>query len=280
MRRLAAVSVVLVVLGVLGGGCGDDDAATTTAAPSTTAATTTTAAPTTTEAPTTTAAPTTTEAPTTTTTTTAAPTDTHPAVPYSWSAGIPAEGATATYRVTTYGGATLDLPATIERGVEWKGGIWDRFVIGTPEGGNDAAAIYMDLSDPWVVVLKGAETYTAGTAGGPEMVEWFEDPLVFDVNLLPDTPVEVETEITLEFAGGGGMTQGATYRLEVVTRGEDVTVPAGTLGPTVQLRATIGGAFMGGGTFSLDLWMHPEQYLVKMNDGPAFAGIELLSPWA
>jgi len=280
MRRLRSVLTVILAVGMLAAACGDDDGGATTAAPTTTAATTTTAAPTTTAATTTTAAPTTTEAPTTTTTTTTLPADTHPAFPSSWSAGIPAEGATATYRVVTYGGTTLDLPATIERGVEWRGGTWDRFVIGTPEGGNDAAAIYMDLSEPWVVVLKGSETYSAGTAGGPELAEWFQDPLVFDVNSLPGTPVEVETQVTLEFAGGGGMTQGVTYRLEAVTLGEDVTVPAGTLGPTAQLRVTIGGAFMGGGTFSLDLWMHREQYLVKMNDGPAFASMELLSPWA
>jgi hypothetical protein len=27
------------------------------------------------------------------------------------------------------------------------------------------------------------------------------------------------------------------------------------------------------------MWLHPEQFLVKMTDGPAFALIELLTPW-
>jgi hypothetical protein len=271
MRRLGIVLVLVSASAAGFAGCGDDDGANTTAASSTTVATTTTAATTTsTSATTTTAAPTTTEAPTTTTTTTL-PVDAHRTVGLSWAAMFPAEGATATYRVTTYGGETLDLPATVEYGVEWRGGTWDRFVIGTPEPGNDAMAVYFDRSAPWVFAVKAAEA--------PEQVEWFEEPLAFDASALPGAPFESETELMLEFAAGGGMTMGVTYRLEVVTLGEDVEVPAGTLGPTVQLRATIGGELMNGGTFSLDLWLHPEQFLVKMTDGPAFALIELLTPW-
>ena len=226
---------------------------------------------------TTTEAPTTTEVPTTTTT---LPADAHPTIGLSWAAMFPIDGATATYRVTTYGGETLDLPATIEYGVEWRGGTYDRFVIGTPEPGNEAQVVYFDRSAPWGFAVKGDEVFSADTAGGPEMVEFFDEPLVFSGLSLPDLAFEAEGVITLEFAGGGGMTQGVTYRLEVLGLGEDVVVPAGTLGPTVQLQATVGGELMGGGTFSLGMWLHPEQFLVKMTDGPAFAVIELLTPWA
>ena len=75
------------------------------------------------------------------------------------------------------------------------------------------------------------------------------------------------------------MTLGVTYLLEVLALGEDVEIAAGTLGPTVQLQATVGGELLGGGNFTLGMWLHPEQFLVKMTDGPAFATIELLTPW-
>jgi hypothetical protein len=137
----------------------------------------------------------------------------------------------------------------------------------------------MCASPPWGFAVKGDEVFSADTTSGPEMVEFFDEPLVFSRLSLPDIAFEAVGEMTLEFATGGGMTQGVTYRLEVVALGEDVEVPAGLLGPTVQLRATIGGEFMGGGVFSLDMWLHPEQFLVKMTDGPAFSLIELPTPW-
>ncbi|MBS1195492.1 MAG: hypothetical protein H6R33_212, partial [Actinobacteria bacterium] len=192
---------------------------------------------------------------------------------------FPPEGATATYRVTTYAGQTLDLPATIEYGVEWRGGTWDRFVIGTPEPGHDAMAVYFDRSAPWVPTIVGDETFTADNTSGPELVEAFTAPLEFDAMDLPDVAFEANTELTLEVAGAGSQTIGVTYRVEVAALGNAVVVPAGTIGPTVELAATIGGEFVGGGTFSLSMWWHPEQFLVKMTDGPAFGLIELLTPW-
>jgi hypothetical protein len=279
MRRLGIIALPVLAIAAGLAGCGGGDGGdTTTAAPTTTAATTTTAAPTTTEATTTTTAPTTTTEATTTTTT--VPADAHPAIGLSWAAVFPPVGATATYRVTTYNGATLDLPATIEYGVEWRGGTYDCFVIGTPEPGNDAMAVYFDRSTPWGPAFMGDEVFTAANTSGPELVEVFAAPLQFDTLSFPDIAFEAESEITLEFAGGGSQTMGVTYLLEVIALGGEVEVPAGTLGPTVELAATIGGEFMGGGTFSLSMWWHPQQFLVKMTDGPAFSLIELLTPWA
>ncbi len=272
MRRLGIMWVLVLA------GCGDDGGATTTETYST-GATTTSAATTTTAAPTTTAATTTTTAAPTTTTTTL-PADAHPTFGLSWGEMFPPDGATATYRVTTYAGETLELPATIEYGVEWRGGTWDRFVIGTPEPGNEALVVYFDRSAPWGFAVKGDEVFTAATTGGPDMVEFFAEPFLFDTMGLPDTVFSGATDITLEFAGGGGMTLGVTYVLEVVALGEDVEVPAGALGPTAQLRATVGGELLGGTTFTLDMWLHPEQFLVKMTEGPAFSIMELLTPWA
>jgi hypothetical protein len=279
MRRLGIMWVLVLALTAAAAACGDDDGATTTETYST-GATTTTAATTTTTAATTTSAATTTTTAAPTTTTTTLPADAHPTFGLSWGEMFPPEGATATYRVTTYAGETLELPATIEYGVEWRGGTWDRVVIGTPEPGNDAMVVYFDRSAPWGFAVKGDEVFTAATTGGPDMVEFFEEPFTFDALGLPDTPFVGATDITLEFAGGGGMTLGVTYRVEVVALGEDVEVAAGTLGPTVQLQATVGGELLGGTTFSLDMWLHPDQFLVKMTEGPAFSIIELLTPWA
>jgi hypothetical protein len=271
MRRLGSVGVLVLVAALLAGGCGGGGSAATTA-PSTTTAATTTAAPTT--AATTS---TTTTVPTTTTTTLAA--DAHPVIGLSWAAVFPPEGATAVYRVTTYQGETLDLPATIEYGVEWRGATWDRFTIGTPEPGNEAIAAYFDHSQPWVFEVRALETYTATNTTGPEMVEGFEDPLTFDAMLLPDTPVETVTTITLELPMGGTLALSATYRVDVVDLGGDVEVAGGTFGPVAHLQTTIGGEFQGGGSFSMDLWLHPSQFLVKATDLSQFATVELLTPW-
>jgi hypothetical protein len=269
MRRLGIVLVF--ALGAMAAGCGDDGGAATTETYST-GATTTSAATTVTPATTTT-----TTAPTTTAAT--LPDDAHPVIGLSWRDMFPPDGATATYRVTTYEGTTLDLPATLEYGVEWRGGTWDRFVIGTPEPGNEAQVVYFDRSSPWGLVVKGDEVFSAAITDGPEMVEVFDEPFVFDGSGLPDTPFEGGTRITVELPGDIVMTVGVNYLLEVLALGEDVEVPAGSLGPTVQLQATVGGELLGGTTFTLGLWLHPEQFLVKMTDGPAFATIELLTPW-
>jgi len=273
MRRLGLIGVLVLTVTFLGA-CGDDDGAGTTTP--TTAGATTTAATTTLAATTTTIAPTTTEAPTTTTST--LPADAHPVVGLSWAAVFPPEGATATYRVTTYNGVTLDLPASIETGVEWRGGTWDRLVLGTPEPGNEAIAVYFDRSEPWVFKVKGIETFTAATTTGPEMVEWFQEPLVFDANVLPDEAMAADTAITLELPGGG-LTLTATYQVEVIALDEEVEVAAGAFSPTAHLQVTIGGDFQGGGTFSLEMWLHPEQFLVKATDISAFAVLELATPW-
>jgi hypothetical protein len=272
MGRLGPVGILVLVAALLAGGCGGGGSAATTA-PSTTAAATTTAAPTTAV----TASTTTTTAPTTTTTT--LPVDAHPVIGLSWAAVFPPEGATATYRVTTYQGETLDLPATIEYGVEWRGETWDRFTIGTPEPGNQAITAYFDRSQPWVFKVKALETYTAATSSGPEMVEWFADPLTFDGMLLPGSPSQTDTQITVDFAGGGSGTFGVTYEAEVVDLGGDVEVARGTFGPVAHLRTTIGGEFMSGGAFAMELWLHPSEFLVRATDLSQFATVELLTPW-
>lgn len=275
MRRLGIVLVLALV--AMAAGCGDDDGATTTETYSTGATTTSSSTTTSASLTTMTVLPTTTTAPTTTTTT--LPADAHPTLGLSWGDMFPPDGATATYRVTTYDGATLDLPAVIEYGVEWRGGTWDRFVIGTPEPGNEAQVVYFDRSAAWGFAVKGDEVFSAAITGGPEMVEVFDEPFVFDGSDLPNAPFGGATQIILELPGGAVMTLGVTYLLEILALGEDVEVAAGTLGPTVQLQATVGGELMGGSTFTLGMWLHPEQFLVKMTDGPAFATIELLTPW-
>ena len=47
--------------------------------------------------------------------------------------------------------------------------------------------------------------------------------------------------------------------------------------PMAVRRAAAGGEFMGT-AFSPDMWLHPEQSLVKMAHGPALESIELLTP--
>ena len=50
--------------------------------------------------------------------------------------------------------------------------------------------------------------------------------------------------------------------------------------PMAVRRAAAGGESLRGTAFSPNMWLRPEQSLVKMTHGPALESIELLTPWA
>jgi hypothetical protein len=143
------LTAALAALALLAAGCGDDGGGGTTAPTSTTAASTTSSASTT-------AATTTTEATTTTTS------DAHPVWGISWASVWPREGSTATYRLALPDAPSTDLPATIEYGVAWDGGTWDRIVIGDPTPGEYGLAFYFDRSEPWVIRVWGVRATGPG----------------------------------------------------------------------------------------------------------------------
>lgn len=278
MRRSSpALLACAVLVALVAAGCGDDAVVTSTAPASTTAtstATTTTAPPTTT----TTATTTTTQATTTTS-------DVHPAWDVSWAALWPPDGATATYRVSLWGGGTVDLPARIDYGVEWQGGTWDRITVGNVAAGEWGLALYFQRPEPWVLRIWGLETTGPGQGPGGSFLEYPEEPGVLDLRDLPAGAARIDAGVV--FDGGGQDVpepMNGTYSLSVVGL-ETLEVAAGTLEGVVHLRLDLGGEFFGATdpdefTEFTDIWIQPGQLLVKWGrPAPGFESFELLTPW-
>ncbi|MBN2114485.1 MAG: hypothetical protein JW785_10205 [Acidimicrobiia bacterium] len=265
MRRHCTIAMIAALVLLAAGGCGDD------AAPATT---TTTAAPTSTTGATTT---TTTSA----TTTTTLPDDLHPTWQVRWGEVWPAETAAATYLVQIMGSDTLEVPARLEYGLDWQGGTWDRLVLGTLEPGQDGAALYFARPEPWVLRLWGvAQT---STDREDVVLEHFEVPQDLDFTSLPDSPPTLEGSLLVEHQGGTFGPVPAIFQVEWVGV-EDVEVAAGLIPGTYHVRFGLGGEFYaldgeGEIEFFSDLWLHPEQFIVKWEPGPAGGPIELSTPW-
>lgn len=258
---------IMVVLAISAAACGDDD---TTAA----SAVTETTSPSPTEAPATTDGPLTTEA----STTTGAPTTTEASAGVQW----PPEGATAVYEVTTWNGDVFDVEARIERDVEWMGDTWTVVVVGEPEEGQAGLAIYLDVSDPGFVRYKGIEGYSSTLPAGQVQREWVEEPWAVDIAEALAGPVRVEeTPYFLSFTGDGGSSYGLWMEIDVVALDESIDVPFGTVDGCIGVEMVFGGPFIGpdDASFTMETWLHPEHLLVKTNEMPVFADIQLKEPW-
>jgi len=140
-------------------------------------------------------------------------------------------------------------------------------------------AAYVDRSARWGPAFMGDEILSAANASGPDPVEVFAASLGFATMGFPDIAWEAASDVTVEFPGGGSQARGIGYRLEVLALGGGVVVPAGTLGPTVELQPTIGRQFMGERDLPSDMWLHPEQFRVKLSHAPASESIELVTLW-
>jgi hypothetical protein len=279
MRRSSpALLACAVLVAIAAAGCGGGEGATSTTAASTTvtsAATTTTAPPTTTGSTSTT---TTTQATTTTS-------DVHPAWDVSWAALWPPDGATAQYRVSLWGGGTVDLPARIDYAVQWQGGTWDRITLGTVAPGEWGLALYFQRPEPWVLRIWGLETTGPGQGAGSSFLEYSEEPGVLDLRSLPGAAARIDAGVI--FDGGGTEVpepMSGTYSLSVVGL-ETIEVAAGTLEDVLHLQLNLGGEFFGATdpdqfTEVADIWIQPGQLLVKWGQpAPGFESFELLTPW-
>ncbi|MCU0280309.1 MAG: hypothetical protein MUE66_00415 [Acidimicrobiia bacterium] len=259
--------------------CGDD--AVTTTATATTATIATTAASSTTQAATTLPTTTTTTVPTTTT----LPGDLHPAWGISWSTMWGAvEPQTGHYRTQIMGGESVELAANFEFGVPWRGGTWDRLVLGTVEPGQYGAALYFSRPEPWVLRLWGVAQTSPDR--DDTVYEYFEVPQDLDLSLLPGNPPPIEGSMLVEHGFGTFGPTPAMFRVEWVGV-ETLEVGLGEMATleTYHLRFGLGGDFYPAGPggeieFFSDLWLHPEQMIVKWEPGPAGGPIELSIPWA
>lgn len=259
MKRLL-VALCLVVV-ACGGGAGETN---TTGNSDTTAATVTTSGVTTT---------------TTLAVTTSVAADAHPTFGTSWASVWPGDGATASYLVTRFDGSTVELPAVMEYGVEFRGSTVDRLIVGTAEPGHEGWALYFDRTTPWVLTVFASEVYETDTASGPSLTEMFVPPIDFDGTIGVGETFSIETTITLEFPGASPDTLGVSYSMMPATIEDSVTVPFGTVDGVMRLEAQVGGDFIGG-LFNVTLWLDSELGLVRFEGAPAWDVMELVTPWA
>ena len=268
------ISIVVLVLALVAAACGDDDSA-----PETTTTTATETTTTTTEATTTTTAATTTTTEATTTTTTV-PEDAHPEFGVRWADVWPDASAEATYRVTTFDGEEIDLPARMEYDVEFAGGTYDRLVVGSAEPGAPGMVIYFDRSEPWEFRVVGEEVFAESAPDAAESTYVFETPMVFDGTIAIGATQNAEGTVLLTFADGTTLDLGVTY--EVTPRGiETVTVPAGDFEGALVVDALVGGELLGGDfTFPVEVALHPEQYLLRYVGASGFDMLELAEAWS
>ncbi len=267
---MTAAGALALLLSACGGGTGTADTAASTAAPSTApvSSSSSTEAVATTQAPTTTAAATSTLAP-----------DAHPAFAVRWADVWPDETKSAVYRVDTFTGVELELPARMEYGVQFADGTYDRLVVGILEPGNDAMAIYFDRSEPWEIRVVGEEIYSQSRPDGPESVYVFDGPVVFNgLTPLGETQM-TEGQLAITFGAGDTLELGVTY--EVTPRSiESVTIAAGDFDDVLTVDAQVGGELIGGSsTFAVGIWLHADQFILMFIGASAFNAIELLEPW-
>jgi len=134
-----------------------------------------------------------------------------------------------------------------------------RLVVGTPEPGNDAIAVYFDRSDPWVFKVKGIETFAAGP------------PRAGDGGVVPGAaglrrqcaarPGHGRREGDHPGVARRGSHPDASYQWRCRPGRGDRGA-----GRTLAHRPPAGHHWWrlpGRGTFSLEMWLHPEQFLVR-----------------
>lgn len=196
-----------------------------------------------------------------------------------WDTVWPEQGETAVYRAVLFGGDEKDVPAYMDyTPVDWKGGTWSRAVIGTPEPGNDGFIVYFDRSVPWNPTAKGVEVFSSNVADGPSMVEWFDPPATMNMDQPEGTSNTVPRDVHGEY-GGFDDTMGANYKGTFVSYDASGDVPFGTVEGCMHIQIDLSGELIGAGSILIDVFLHPEQFLVKMTDTPGFALIELKEGW-
>ena len=90
-------------------------------------------------------------------------------------------------------------------------------------------------------------------------------------------PQVLETKVVI----GSDFSSGAVFTLLSVNLREEIDVPAGTF-LAAHIRVDVGGEIMGGGdfVFETDMFLHAEQFIVRMVNGPAYALMELVEHWS
>ena len=108
----------------------------------------------------------------------------------------------------------------------------------------------------------------------------FDTPTVFDGSLPLGESAPAETEVILEFAGSEERMP-ATYDLTLISLGQTVEVPFGTVTDAALLHGSVQGEEFMRSTepFVAEMWLHPQHLIVKMFGLPAFDLIEIVETW-
>ncbi|MBN2112769.1 MAG: hypothetical protein JW785_01435 [Acidimicrobiia bacterium] len=193
----------------------------------------------------------------------------------SWQAFVPADGATAVYEAVTFDGRTVQLPARFDYAAEWQGSTWMRLQFGTVEVGQDGAAMYFDIPEPWMMRWAGAESTQAVTDF--VQVEYPAEPVVFDFLKLPGETIYLETDIVGDY-GDFTATMGLTLAMSLAALVESIEVPAGAF-DALHLEMVAGGELIGG-LIDTEWWLAPDGFFVKWEEPPGFRSLQLVEGWS
>jgi len=202
--------------------------------------------------------------------------DKHIAWGVSWDDFWPDPSLTATYVTTPLGGGqTTELVATWKENVEWRGGTWLMLAIGEAVPGKSGMAVYIDRSEPWVAKVKGAAVFNETSKNGPFLEEWWDEPLIVDFNMAVGEKIKVESKQHTTIDGEDMSLEDMSYELTIEKVDGAITVLAGEFKDCMLLHGKIGGPF----ELEADIWLHPEQFGLKIDDSPLGATIELKEAW-
>ncbi|NQV07670.1 hypothetical protein HQ535_14085 [bacterium] len=184
------------------------------------------------------------------------------------------DGSTAVYEITNFGDV-FELPAVYTHGVEFQGGTWDRFTLGVVEPNNEGLAMYFGSPAPWLVQFAGWEYFRPD---GGYTLEWYPDPVVFDVSGDMLAPVATETVARLEF-GGEVMDLGAVFTYSVSGIGQSIETPAGSL-IGARFHVDVSGELMGGDfVFPIDIALVRGYWIAEMVNTPAHEKMVIAEEW-
>lgn len=193
----------------------------------------------------------------------------------SWSEAWPEENERATYSVG-FTGNMVDLEARIEYGVEIDGETWDRMTIGTLEPGEAGGQIIFDRSTPWELRVKSTTIYTREVTSGYAIMEVYENPITFPLNIELNETVDVEGTYYLYLPGVVDPIQvDEHYSLKVTDLDRTIDLGFETLTGCIELEVTVGEEY----PFTAVIVMHPEQNIVYFEAAPGVELAQMVSPW-
>jgi hypothetical protein len=107
------------------------------------------------------------------------------------------------------------------------------------------------------------------------MEEWWDEPLVVDFDMAVGETVTADAKQHTTMDGADVALEDMHYELTIEKVDGSVTVAAGEFTDCMVLKGKLSGPF----DLEAGIWLHPEQFGLKIDDSPMGAGIELKEAW-